>query len=506
MVKGGGKRELGRLDEEGMKLRPTWRLDPDRFFDPNPEQRQIARELYEAVKELAIISPHGHVDPALFAKPEASFGNPAELLIIPDHYIFRMLYSQGIPLEGLGIPGKDGSLVERDPRQIWQTFADHFYLLTGTPSGLWLKQELIEVFGIQHKLAPQTAQEIYDQIAEKLASPEFKPRLLYERLQIEVLCTTDAATSELEQHQAIRASGWQGDIRPTFRPDALFNLNQPGWREQIETLSQVSAVEVSSFARFLQALEERRQFFKRMGATATDHDAATPLTVVLSPEQVEGVFQRALRGEATSEDARLFAAHMLVESARMSVEDGLVMQIHPGSVRNHNRWLYERFGPDIGADIPQRIEFTHNLQPLLNRFGIDPRLTLVVFTLDESTYARELAPLAGHYPALRLGPPWWFLDSVNGIERYFNRVVDTAGLYNLAGFNDDTRAFPSIPARHDVWRRASANWIAGRVVRGLLDREEAGTMMLELVYRLAKRTYKLENEPEGGTSTGEGQT
>lgn len=481
----------GVKDELLMKSQ-AWHLDPDRFFDPHPVQRKIARELYEAVKELPIISPHGHVDPALFVRKGASFGSPADLLIIPDHYVFRMLYSQGIPLEALGIQPKDGTAVEQDPRKIWQTFADHFYLFRGTPTGMWLTQELIEVFDIQQKLDSESAQEIYDQIEAKLGLPEFSPRALFERFNIEVLCTTDAATSQLEQHQAIRASGWGADIRPTFRPDALINLDTPGWRENIEMLSEVSGLSVTSYRKFIQALEARRQFFQSMGATAGDHAALTPMTTNLSKEEAEKIFQRALRGEASPSDARIFTAHMLVENARMSVEDGLVMQMHVGSVRNHNQWLFERFGPDMGADIPQATEFTRNLQPLLNRFGNDARLTLIIFTLDESTYARELAPLAGHYPAMRLGPPWWFHDSVNGMQRYFDHVLETAGLYNLVGFNDDTRAFASIPARHDVWRRVSANWIASRVVRGILDLQDASEMMTALAYDLAKSAYKLD--------------
>ena len=476
----------------------AWHLDPDRFFDPHPAQRKIARELYEAVKNLPLLSPHGHVDPALFARENASFGSPADLLIIPDHYVFRMLYSQGVPLEKLGIPRRDGHAVEQDPRKIWQTFADHFHLFRGTPTGIWLTQELIEVFDTRQKLNAESAQDIYDQIEARLASPEFSPRALFERFNIEVLCTTDAATSPLEQHQAIRASGWGADIRPTFRPDALTNLDAPGWRENIGKLSQVSGVEVSSYARFIQALEERRRFFQSMGATASDHAALSPMTTWLSPSEAEKVFQRALRGEATHSDARIFTAHMLVENARMSVEDGLVMQVHVGSLRDHNAWIYEHFGPDMGADIPLTTEFTRNLQPLLDRFGNDPRLTLIIFTLDESAYSRELGPLAGHYPTLRLGPPWWFHDSLNGMWRYFDRVLETAGLYNLAGFNDDTRAFPSIPARHDLWRRVSANWLAGKVVRGILDLQDAGEMVTALAYGLAKSAYRLDRGKESG--------
>ena len=472
----------------------TWHLDPDRYFDLDPTQRRVAWELYGSVASLPLVCPHGHVDPRLFVDEDATFGTPAELLIIPDHYVFRMLYSQGIPLEELGIPRVDGGPVEQDHRKIWQIFADNFYLFRGTPSGIWLIQELVEVFGVEEKLNGETAQAIYEHIAEKLASPEFRPRALFDRFNIEVLCTTDAATDPLLHHQAIRESGWGGDIRPTFRPDALVNLLTPGWRENIDTLSEVSGITVHSYATFVQALEERRAFFKRMGATATDGAAVSAYTAELSLSEADAIFQRALRGEAMPEDAHRFTAHMIMESARMSLEDGLVMQLHVGSVRNHNQLIFDHFGPDKGCDIPERSEFTHNLRPLLNKYGNDARLTLIVFTLDESTYARELAPLAGHYPAMRLGPPWWFHDSINGLARYFDQVMETAGLYNTVGFNDDTRAFPSIPARHDVWRRASANWIAGLVARGMVDMDDAREMIVDMAYRLAKRAYKFNDQ------------
>jgi glucuronate isomerase len=469
-----------------------WHLHPDRYLHPDPAQRRVARELYESVVGLPLICPHGHVAPRLFADENATFGTPADLLIIPDHYVFRMLYSQGIPLESLGVPRADDGTVEQDHRRIWQIFAENFYLFRGTPSGIWLSNELYEVFGIEERLTGATAQAIYDQIVERLATPEFRPRALFERFNIEVLCTTDAATDPLAYHQTIRDSAWDGDIRPTFRPDGVVNLLTPGWRENIDVLSDVSGVGVDSYPSFIQALENRRDYFRRMGAKATDHAAVSAYTAELGPAEADLIFQRALRGEATSDDAHRFTAHMIMENARMSVDDGLVMQFHVGSVRNHNRPLFERFGWDRGADIPQRSEFTHNLRPLLDKYGNNPRLAFIVFTLDESTYARELAPLAGHYPAMKLGPPWWFHDSLNGIRRYLGDVMETAGLHNTVGFNDDTRAFPSIPARHDLWRRVCADWVAGLVVRSVVDMEDAQEMILDLAYELARRAYRFD--------------
>lgn len=465
-------------------------LPPDRYFDPDPRQKEIARSLYNQVANAPLICPHGHVDPRMFADPDYDFGTPTAVLLIPDHYVFRMLYSQGIRMEELGIPAIDGGDVETDHRRAWQIFADNFYLFRGTPTGMWLAHELSDVFGVDEKLTSQSAQSIYNHIAAQLATPEFRPRRLFERFNIEVLATTDAATDSLDHHRHIRESGWQGRIVPTFRPDGVINIDRPDWRENIRALGEISRNEITSFRRLIVALEERRNYFKAMGATATDHAVLTPYTVELSEQEADAILQRALKGQATEQDAAQLTGHMLIESARMSIEDGLVMQLHPGSYRNHNRAIFERFGADKGADIPIPVEFSRNLLPLMNKYGNDSRLTLVLFTLDESTYSRELAPLAGHYPAVKLGPPWWFYDSLNGMRRYRDLVMETAGLYNTVGFNDDTRAFPSIPARHDLARRVDANWLAGLVTRGIVDMTDAEQMMHDLAYRLAKRAYK----------------
>jgi glucuronate isomerase len=466
-----------------------WRLAPDRCFDPDPAQRALARGLYEGVKDLPLICPHGHVSAALLADPAASLGSPADLFVIPDHYVFRMLYSQGVPLEDLGIAARDGAPVETDHRRIWQRFADHFHLFHGTPTGLWLADELIEVFGVDEKLTGASAQRIYDHLEAQLARPEFAPRALFARFKIEVLCTTDAAADPLDHQRAIQAAGL--DVRPTFRPDAVVDLETPDWRAQVERLGAASGVAIGDYASYIRAIEARREAFKRQGATATDHAARAPYTEPLTPGAAQAIFARALRGESSPDDAARFMGHMLIEMARMSAEDGLVMQLHVGSLRNHNAALFSRFGRDMGADIPLATEWTRNLQPLLNAYGNDSRLRLILFTLDESTYSRELAPLAGHYPALLLGPPWWFYDSVNGMERYLDRVVETAGVYNLAGFNDDTRAFASIPARHDLWRRVTCNWLAQLAVRGLIDEEDSQGLARALAYDLAKRAYRL---------------
>jgi glucuronate isomerase len=481
-------------------------LNPDRYFSSDASIRDVARQLYQSVAPLALICPHGHVDPRLFADPHATFGSPADLFIIPDHYVTRMLYSQGIPLESLGVPpspfraeyfaieaGRGAGREDTDHRKIWKLFCENFYLFRGTPSGIWLTDELVTVFGVDEKPNAANADRLYDLIAEKLASADFSPRKLFERFNIEVLSTTDAATDTLEHHQAIRQNGWTGRILPTFRPDGVVNLDAPNWRANIDRLSEVSHIDVQDYKSFIRALEQRRTFFKSMGAIATDHAALIPATAELTPAEANELFQNALMGQSGASDASRFTAHMLMEMARMSIEDGLVMQLHPGSLRNHNEIIFRKFGLDKGADIPIQTEYTRNLLPLLYKYGNDPRLTLILFTLDESTYSRELAPLAGHYPALKLGPPWWFFDSLNGMARYFEQVMETAGIYNTAGFNDDTRAFCSIPARHDVWRRTSANWLAGLVVRHIIEMDDAREMIRELAVGLAKRAYKLES-------------
>ncbi len=465
-------------------------LNPNRFFNPDPDTRKIASELYSGVQDLPIISPHGHVDPRILAE-NTPFPDPAELIIIPDHYIFRMLYSQGIPLESLGVPTNDGTPVEEDHRRIWQIFADHFYLYAGTPTGVWLEHEFSEVFGIDEKLNSENAMRIYDILSDILQKPEFLPRNMFERFKIEVLTTTDAASDPLIWHKKIKESGWKSRIIPCFRPDAAVNINSPGWNKEIQALSGITGIEISSYKKFIQAIEDRRAFFKSMGAVSTDQGILSPYTHRLNESDAESIFRRALSGQASDLDQAAFTAHILMEMARMSIEDGLVMQIHPGSWRNHNRLVFKKFGPDKGCDIPVLTEYTRNLYELLNTYGTDTRLILIVFTLDETTYARELAPLAGHYPALKLGPPWWFHDSIEGMKRFREQVTETAGIYNTVGFNDDTRAFPSIPARHDLSRRIDADFLAGRVARHIIDMEDARHIIRALAYELVKKNYRL---------------
>ncbi len=461
----------------------------DRLFPAEPVQREIARRLYTAVRDLPIISPHGHTDPAWFAT-NAPFRNPTELLLAPDHYLYRMLYSQGIALESLGVPSKSGA-PGIDPRAAWRTLAAHWHLFRGTPSAGWLNQTFANVFGITVALDANSADHYYDVIDAALATPAFRPRALFERFNIEVLATTESPVDTLEHHHAIRASGWRGRVISAYRPDPVVDPEHEQFRPALDRFAELTGEDTHSWSGYLAAHRKRRRAFIDVGATSTDHGHPTARTADLPPAEAERLFLRVIDGGAGAEAAELFRAQMLTEMARMSLDDGLVMQIHPGAFRNHNRPLFERFGRDKGADIPTATEYVHALKPLLDRFGNDPRLTIIVFTLDETAYSRELAPLAGHYPALRLGPAWWFHDSPQGLMRFREQTTETAGFYNTVGFNDDTRAFLSIPARHDTARRVDCAFLARLVAEHRLEEDDAAEVAVDLAYRLPKKAYKL---------------
>ncbi len=465
-------------------------LHPDRLFPSDPTQRDIARRLYGEVAALPIVSPHGHTDPSWFAKDEA-FPDPASLFVKPDHYAFRMLYSQGIPLEQLGVPRRDGGETSSDSRAIWRLLASNWHLFRGTPTSMWLTHAFETVFGVTERLSAASADRIYDQIEDCLHKPEFRPRALFERFNLEVLATTESPLDPLVHHKAIRESGWKGRVITAFRPDPVVDPEFEGFRDNLAELGRITGKDTATWDGYLAALADRRLYFKSYGATSTDHGHPTAATADLARGEAEKLFDIVRRGGATAEEAELFRAQMLTEMARMSLEDGLVMQIHPGSFRNHNDLVFQRFGRDKGADIPSGTEYVRALKPLLDRFGNERDLTIILFTLDEDSYARELAPLAGHYPALRVGPAWWFHDSPEGMRRYREMITETAGFYNTVGFNDDTRAFCSIPARHDVSRRVDCSFLARLVAEHRLAEDEAAELAVDLAYRLAKNAYKL---------------
>jgi glucuronate isomerase len=465
-------------------------LHPDRLFSSDSRQRDLARALYATVKDLPIVSPHGHTDPQWYADNEA-FTNASALFITPDHYVFRMLYSQGVKLEDLAIPRRDGGPVERDARKIWRTFAAHYHLFRGTPTRVWLDHAFHEVFGIRERLTPDSADRLFDHINASLARPEFRPRALFERFNIEVIATTESPLDPLAHHAKLNSSGWKGRVITAYRPDPVVDPEFEGFADNVAMLGEISGEDTSSWCGYLAAHRNRRAFFKTMGATSTDHGHPTAQTSDLTDRECESLFLKALQRRVTPAEAEVFRGQVLTEMARMSLDDGLVMQIHPGSLRNHNPRVFARFGRDKGADIPTRTDYVHALKPLLDRFGNERDLTVILFTLDETTYSRELAPLAGHYPILRLGPPWWFYDSPEGMLRFREQATETAGFYNTVGFNDDTRAFLSIPARHDVARRIDCRFLAQLVTEHKIEEDEAFELAPELAYKLAKRAYKL---------------
>ena len=466
----------------------------DLLFAAEPRQRDIARELHALVRDQPLISPHGHVDPGLLAE-DRPFPDPAQLLIVPDHYVTRMLLSQGIAPARLGVPTRTGEAVETDGRTIWRLFAANWHLFRGTPSRLWLERTFETVFDISTPLRPDTADEIYDAIGERLAQPTYRPRALFERFNIEVLATTESPLDDLSRHAKLAADGWGGPggrVITTFRPDDVVDMEFENWAGNVARLGEITGCDTGTYEGYLDALRARRQAFIAAGATSSDHGHPTARTAALSPAEAATVFERGLRGEATAADAETFRAAMLVEFARMSVDDGLVMQLHPGAVRNHNKWLYATHGRDVGGDIPQATEYLHALTPLLDAFGNDPRLRLVLYTLDEYTFTRELAPLAGGYAAVYLGAPWWFLDSPEVLRRYREAVTESAGFYNTSGFVDDTRAFCSIPVRHDVARRVDAAYLARLVAEHRLSADEAAETIVDLAYHLPKKVFRLD--------------
>jgi glucuronate isomerase len=465
-------------------------LDPNRLFSSDPLQREISRGLYDGIKDLPIISPHGHTDPAWFAENKC-FAEATSLFLVPDHYLFRMMYSQGIAMESLGVPRIDGGPVETDMRKIWRVFADNYHLYRGTPSRLWMDHVFYEVFGMTQRFSPGTADHFYDQITAQLQTDAYRPRALMDRFNIELVATTEGAVDELPHHKAIAGTPWAKRVITTFRPDDAVDPEREDFLDNVKRLGEMTGQDTGAWAGYLDAMRARRAEFRKYGATATDHGHPTAATADLSKGECEALFARCLSGKFSLADAELFRAQMLTEMAGMSMEDGMVMQIHAGARRNVNAQVFDKFGRDKGADVPSATNYLDGLQPLLNKYGNEAKLKIILFTLDETTYARELAPLAGHYPCLKLGPPWWFHDSPEGMLRFRQQVTETAGFYNTVGFNDDTRAFLSIPARHDVARRMDCRFLALLVAEGRLRLDEAEELSHDLTYKLAKQGYNL---------------
>lgn len=464
--------------------------DPNRLFPVDSQQRDLARALYSSISGLPILSPHGHCDPRWFAE-NTQFSNPADLFVVPDHYVFRMLVSQGVSMADLGVPRVRGGPVETDPRKIWKRFASAAKLFRGTPTALWLDHSFEHVFDIDQILNETTADAIYDQIEAKLATDAYRPRALFDRFNIELLATTEGALDDLSWHRDIKNSGWQGKIVTTYRPDAVVDPEFDGFAQNIVELGTMTGEDTTTWHGYLAAHRARRAVFKSFGATATDHGHPSAHSANLDDKGASALFAMILSGDFTAQHAEMFRGQMLTEMAKMSLDDGMTMQIHAGSRRNHSADIFAEFGRDKGFDIPGRTDYVAALKPLLDAVGMEPDLTIILFTLDETVYARELAPLAGAYPALKLGPPWWFFDSFEGIKRFREATTETCGFYNTAGFNDDTRAFCSIPARHDVSRRSDSAYLSTLVTTGRLREADAFEVAHDLAYGLAKNAYNL---------------
>ncbi|MFT4210837.1 MAG: glucuronate isomerase [Microbacterium sp.] len=454
---------------------------PDRLLPVDAATRAVARELYEMVADAPIISPHGHVS-AMQLAADVPFEDPASLLITQDHYLTRLLHADGVPLERLGVGGG------ADPRQVWRIVAEHWHVFAGTATGLWLADALAGVFGIDDELTPASADALYDRIAARLATEEFRPRALFRRFGIDVLATTDDPLDDLEPHRRLQADGFR--VLPTFRPDRYVDPGQPGFTEALPRLLAITSAP-ATFEGYLAALQARREHFVAAGAVSADHGVVDTATVDLELAEASTLFDRILRGSADRGELARFRAHMLLQLARMSVEDGLVMTLHPGVYRNHSSATLHRHGPDTGHDIPVQTTFVEGLRPLLERFGLEPGFHLILFTVDETAFSREIAPLAGFYPSVYIGSPWWFLDAPDAILRYRAAVTETAGFYRGSGFVDDTRAFLSIPARHDTARRVDSAFLARLVVEGRLGHESAQRICADLVDAIPRRAFKL---------------
>ncbi|MBD3943887.1 glucuronate isomerase [Microbacterium sp. NEAU-LLC] len=459
---------------------------PDRLLPADAAVRRIAAELHAAVADAPIVSPHGHVDARLLLD-DRPFADPSDLLVTPDHYVLRLLHAHGVPLDALG-----RGATAADPREVWRAFAAHWHMFAGTPVRVWLEDTLQNVIGLQRHPSAANADDQFDAISAWIAEPASHPRRLFERFRIDVLATTDDPADDLAAHRALAGDAtWHGRVIPTFRPDRYLDPSAPGWRAALDDLTAASGTDCGTHAGLVAALEARRAFFRAAGATSTDTGVVEAWAVRADTAELERIHAAARAGDVTASDAAAYRAHMLWELARMSSEDGLVMQLHPGVLRNHHTPTLQRFGPDTGHDLPLPTSYSVPLRELLRDFGTDPGFRLVLFTVDETSFSREIAPLAGFYPSVFAGAPWWFLDSPDGIRRYREAVTDSAGFYKTSGFIDDTRAFLSIPARHDVARRMDAGWLATLVATGRLPEAEAHVIAADLVGALPRQVFRL---------------
>ena len=460
--------------------RPQISLPPDRYFDPDPRQKEYVQQLHENVATLPLICPHGHVDPRCWPTRSTPLGRRPTCSSSPTTTSSGCSTARALRWRSWASPAAMAARSNRTTAR------------SGSASPIILPvsrhahrpvagRRADDVFGVEEKLTGEAPSGSTTSWPRRLAA-RVPPARLFERFNIEVLCTTDAATDPLAHHQALREQGWCEHIRPNLPPrrggePRAPRLARADRAPERSVRHRDRRLSHPTFARW----KSGGRSSSSMGATATDHAALTPYTARLSRRtRPRRSSARAARPGRRRRRGALHGPHADGDGAHERRGWPGDAAASSAACATTTRAVSSASAPTRAPTFPLPTEWTRNLQPAAERLGSDPRFRLILFTLDESTYSRELAPLAGHYPALLLGPPWWFFDSVNGMRRYFDRVVETAGLYNTAGFNDDTRAFPSIPARHDVWRRVSCDWLAGLVVRGLIDLADAQEMAADM--------------------------
>ena len=478
---------------QNVAMAPELTLHEDRLFSADGAVRQISRRIYAETKDLPIISPHGHVPPAWMSE-NLSFGNPTRLLLTPDHYINRILHANGVELSELGVPVTRTDMTEADNRAAWRTFCAHWSDFNGTAMRYWLTDQLVGVFGVTQRPSIETADEIYDTIQAWIDDDNHRPRALMDQFKIEFIATTDDPCDDLHDHEKLAADAEfsaKHRVAPTFRPDKYLTPANPDWNQRVDTLGEVAGVDVSTLAGLTSALENRRAYFKAHGGVSTDHGIQDLDAAYLDAQDAERLYGKARAGEITAAEATALHHHLIMDQVRMATEDGLTLTLHPGAFRDHDRATFEAYGVDVGCDIPYAIEVTRATREMLNRFGNHPNLNLVLFTLDEDVYSREIAPLAGFYRSLYIGVPWWFIDAPESIMRFKQSVTEMAGFSRISGMIDDTRAFCSIPARHDMMRRLDAAHLANLVAAHRLDEDEAIEQARKLVVDNPKKVFKL---------------
>lgn len=464
-------------------------LHPDRMLPADAGLRPLAREIYESVRDLPIVSPHGHV-PAEWLADDQPFSDPTSLLITPDHYVNRLLHANGVGLDQLGVGQREFG--PEQSREAFRLLCTHWDAYRGTPVRFWLESELVDIFGLDLAPSAETADELYDAIDAKLRLPEFRPRALYERFNLSFLATTDDPCDDLAAHDRLRADPtWTGQVAPTFRPDRYLEPARADWNELVDRLGEVSGIDTGSWAGWVSAMENRRAYFRAHGAVSSDHSHADARVEPLDAAEADRLYRAARQGTIGTAEADTLRRAFMFEQARMAADDGLVMTMHPAVYRNHHTPSFERFGADVGADIPLQVEFTRALQPMLAAFGTSAYFQVVLFTIDETVYSRELAPLAGFYPSVYVGVPWWFIDAPDAMVRFRSAITETVGFGRTSGFIDDTRAYLSIPARHDLSRRVDAGYLARLVGEHRLTIDEAVESATELVAGNPRKAFKL---------------